>query len=191
MSRPSEASQEEKEVAMHSRQVRGDPGYRFCPKCGNGLQVKVVKASEPARLVCMACDSILYLDPKVAVGAIATLGGKIVLLRRGIEPALGKWVFPGGFVDWGEAVEEAVVREAREEVNLDVAIDRLLNVYSYPGRPIVVIVYVVCVVGGALAAGDEALAVGTFSPDEIPWPELAFPSTRDALTEYLRNLARE
>ena len=157
MSRPSEASRGEREVAMRSTQVRGNPGYRFCPKCGHGLQVKVVKASEPARLVCRACDFILYLDPKVAVGAIATLGGKIVLLRRGIEPALGKWVFPGGFVDWGEAVEEAVV----------------------------------CVVGGALRAGDEALAVGTFSPDEIPWPELAFPSTRDALTEYLRDLARE
>jgi ADP-ribose pyrophosphatase YjhB (NUDIX family) len=145
----------------------------------------VVKTSERARLVCEACEFILYLDPKVAAGGISTITGKIVLVKRGIEPAMGKWVFPGGFVDWGETVEAAVVRETREEANLEVEIDRILNVYSYRGRPIVVIVYTVHVVGGELRAGDEALEVGTFLPEAIPWEDLAFPSTRDALRDYL------
>jgi 8-oxo-dGTP diphosphatase len=164
---------------------RMDPGYRFCPKCAHALHSEVIKSSEPERLVCAGCGFIFYLDPKVAVGAIGTIDGRIFLLRRGIEPAYGKWVFPGGYVDRGETTEEAAAREAKEEVNLDVEIDGVLNVYSYKGRPIVVIVYSVSVVGGDLKAGDETIEVRTFSPEEIPWEELAFPSTRDALRDYM------
>jgi mutator protein MutT len=145
----------------------------------------VVKSGEPERLVCESCRFVFYLDSKVAVGTIATLGGEIVLLRRGIEPAYGKWVFPGGFVDRGETVEAAAVRETREEVNLEVGIRKLLNVYSYPGRPIIVIVFLAEVLGGHLKAADESLEVGTFSPRDIPWEDLAFPSTRDALREFV------
>ncbi|MCL6557239.1 MAG: NUDIX hydrolase [Firmicutes bacterium] len=79
-----------------------DQLYRFCPVCGHALAWKTVKLTEPKRLVCTACGFIFYLDPKVAVGVICTIDGKIVLLQRGIEPALGKWVFPGGFVDIGD-----------------------------------------------------------------------------------------
>lgn len=165
-----------------------DPAYRFCPVCGHELCTKVLKASEPERLVCGECQFVMYLDPKVAAGAIATIGGQVVLLRRGIEPCIGKWVFPGGFVDRGETVEQAVIRETKEEANLDVEIERLLNVYSYQGRPIVVIVYVVRIVGGDLKAGDETLEARTFPADSIPWDDLAFPSTEDALRDYVAGL---
>lgn len=167
-----------------------DPGYRFCPKCGHTLRTEVIKPSEPERLVCGGCGFIFYLNPKVAVGTIGTIDGRIVLLRRGIEPAYGKWVFPGGYVDRGETTEQASIRETKEEANLDVKIDRILNVYSYRGRPIVVIVYAVRIVGGDLRPGDEAIEVGTFSPQEIPWQELAFPSTRDALKDYVEQYMR-
>jgi ADP-ribose pyrophosphatase YjhB (NUDIX family) len=144
-----------------------------------------LKLIEPKRLVCGACRFIFYDDPKVAACTISTLDGKIVLLKRGIEPSYGKWVFPGGFLDRGERVEEAAIRETWEEVNLKVEVTRLLNVYSYPGHPVVVIVYIATVVGGQLQAMDEALEVRTFTPAEVPWDDLAFPSTRDALIEYL------
>ncbi|MGQ9654299.1 MAG: NUDIX domain-containing protein [Thermodesulfobacteriota bacterium] len=166
-----------------------EPAYRFCPMCGHELCARVLKVSEPERLVCEACQFVMYLDPKVAAGAIATIGGQVVLLRRGIEPCLGKWVFPGGFVDRGETVEQAVIRETKEEANLDVEIERLLNVYSYQRRPIVVIVYVVRIVGGDLQAGDETLEARTFPADRIPWDDLAFPSTRDALRDFVASLA--
>lgn len=156
--------------------------------CGDELCSRVLKVSEPERLVCRRCHFILYMDPKVAAGTIATIGGEIVLLRRGIEPCLGKWVFPGGFVDRGETVEQAAIRETKEESNLDVEIERLLNVYSYRGRPIVVIVYVVRIVGGELRAGDETLEARTFPAYGIPWDDLAFPSTKDALRDYLAGL---
>ena len=70
------------------------PPYRFCPVCGHTLHTKVIKSTEPERLVCEECGFVFYLDPKVAVGTIGTIHGEIFLLKRSIEPALGKWVFP-------------------------------------------------------------------------------------------------
>jgi len=168
-----------------------DPEYRFCPVCGCTLHTEVLKPSEPERPVCGRCKFILYLDPKVVVGTIGQIAGRIVLLKRGIEPSYGRWVFPGGYVDRGETVEEAAIREAKEEVNLDVEIDRLLRVYSYRGERVIVIAYAVNVVGGKLRAGDEAIEVRTFSPEEIPWNELAFRSTGDALRDYVRDYLNE
>lgn len=60
--------------------------------------------------------------------------GRIVLIRRGHEPFLGMWSFPGGIVDPGETVEQAAVREVKEEIKLDVTIDRVIGIYSNPGR---------------------------------------------------------
>jgi len=164
----------------------GENDYRFCPRCGGSLQRQVVKPSEPEQLVCGHCGFIFYLDPKVVVGTIGTIDDRIVLLRRGIEPAYGHWVFPGGFVNRGETVEQAGIREAKEEVNLDVRIQELLNVYSYPEPSFVFVVYSVAVVGGNLRAADEAIEVGTFSPGNIPWQGLAFRSTHDALRDYTK-----
>src|SRR5689334_22374238 len=81
--------------------------YRFCPRCGGTLSSRVVKPGEPDRLVCDACGHIFYLNPKIASCAISQIEGRVVLLRRGIEPQYGKWVFPGGFVDRGETVHGA------------------------------------------------------------------------------------
>jgi len=160
--------------------------YSFCPKCGGALESKVLKAFEPTRLVCSRCRFVFFLDPKVAAGALFKLDGSIVLLQRGIEPSYGKWVFPGGYVDRGETVEGAAIREVKEEVNLDIKLVSLLNVYSYAKSPVVVVVFTAEIVGGKLRAGDEALAVRAFNPREIPWSELAFPSTFEALAAYVR-----
>jgi ADP-ribose pyrophosphatase YjhB (NUDIX family) len=160
--------------------------YSFCPLCGADLELRSVKATEPDRLVCIRCGFIFYQDPKVAVGTIITDDrGDILLVRRAIEPGYGKWVFPGGFVDLGEEVHAAAVREAREEAGLEVRLGRLLNVYSYPGRAPVIIVYTATIVGGCLACDDEGLEAKFFAPDTIPWDELAFRSTTEALREFL------
>jgi len=159
--------------------------YRFCPHCGATLELRVVKAGEFERLACSACDFVWFVDPKIAAGCIVETPAGIVLLRRGIEPAYGKWVFPGGYVDRGERVEDAAVRETREESCLEVRITSLLNVYSYSGRPVIVVVFTGEHVGGTLTAADETLEACTFAPREIPWHDLAFSSTFDALREYV------
>jgi ADP-ribose pyrophosphatase YjhB (NUDIX family) len=161
------------------------PPYRYCPPCGSPLLARVLKRGEPERLVCDACGFVFYLNPKLAACAIPSRDGRVVLLRRGIEPELGKWVFPGGFVDRGETVPQAAIRETREEVNLAVEIEGLVGVYSYPGNEVVVVVYAVRIVGGELMACDECLEVATFAPEAIPWADLAFESTREALRAYV------
>lgn len=159
--------------------------FRFCPKCGAGLVSKRLKDHEPERLVCQACEFVLFHDPKLAAGTLFELDSKLVLLRRAIEPGYGKWVFPGGFVDRGETVEAAAIREAREESSVDVSIRELIDVYSYSGSPVVVIVYAAHIIGGELTAADETLEAKTFDQADIPWDELAFPSTHDALKAYI------
>ena len=166
--------------------AHGHVEYRFCPRCGGGLDKRMVKSNEPKRLVCQACSFIFYQDPKVVAGTIFTLDGKIVLLKRGVEPAIGKWVFPGGYVDRGESVQEAAIRETKEESQLDVKLGPLLNVYSYPRSPNVIVVYTAEIISGELGAGDESLEAKTFAPKEIPWSDLAFDSTKDALKDYIR-----
>lgn len=162
--------------------------YRFCPLCGGRLTPKTVKAGEAERPVCGDCGHVVYLDPKVAVGAIIRNGdGKIALVRRSIEPGYGKWVFPGGYVDRGEALTAAAAREAQEESNLRIRVDGLVNLYSYAGRTPIIVVYAATAVGGTLRADDESLEAAWFREADVPWPELAFRSTRDALRDYFNS----
>ncbi len=162
--------------------------YSFCPKCGGKLELRLLKNSEPARLVCTQCDFVFFLDPKVAACTIIHLPEGIVLLQRAIEPGYGKWVFPGGYVDRGETVADAAIREAKEEVNLEVRLASLVGVYSYRHSPVIIVVYLAEAVGGLLKAADEALDVRLFAPETIPWNELAFPSTQEALHQYVQGL---
>jgi 8-oxo-dGTP diphosphatase len=161
--------------------------YSFCPKCGGKLDSRVLKPSEPSRLVCSQCQFVFFLDPKVAAGALFSSNGRVVLVRRSIEPSYGKWVFPGGYVDRGETTSDAAIRETKEEVNLDVRLLSLLDVYSYAKSSVIVVVYTAEIVGGELKAGDEALEAKAFAPDVVPWSELAFPSTFEALRAYVRS----
>ncbi|MCX5893853.1 MAG: NUDIX hydrolase [Deltaproteobacteria bacterium] len=159
---------------------------QLCPQCGGALEKRLIKVGEPERLVCGSCGFVFYLDPKLATIAIVPLEGGVVMVRRSINPGYGLWVVPGGFVDVGERVEEAVVRETLEEAHLHVAVERLLNVYSYRDSTTVVVAYLTKYLGGELAAGDEALEARVFTPAEIPWDEIPFRSTKAALNDYLK-----
>lgn len=161
----------------------GQPGPRFCPRCGGLLATREVERRP--RPVCPACGLIWYQDPKVAACTLPVVGGRLILVRRAIEPQRGRWVFPGGYMDRGETAEQAAVRETREETGLDVAVTGLAGVYSYADSIVVVVVYRVDVRGGQAAPGAECLEARGFEPQEIPWDELAFPATHDALRDFL------
>lgn len=168
-----------------------EPPFRFCPVCGGALEPRVLKATEPTRLVCTrpTCGFVFYLDPKVAVGTVIRMpDDRIVLVRRAIEPGYGKWVFPGGYVDRGEPLTVAAIREAREECGLDVRLEGLVNIYSYAGRAPVIVVYAASVIGGALCADDECLETAEFDKTSLPWDNLAFRSTQEGLRDYLAGL---
>lgn len=157
---------------------------RFCPKCGRELRLQPVTNDKKERLVCQGCAFIFYQDPKVSACTIPVIDGRVVLVKRAIDPGRGLWVFPGGYMDRDETVFEAAVRETLEEVNLHVRLTGLVGVYSYATSIVVVVVFACDVVGGDLRIDAESEEVQSFAESEIPWEQLAFPSTRDALRDF-------
>jgi ADP-ribose pyrophosphatase YjhB (NUDIX family) len=157
---------------------------RFCPLCAVPLEREAVPPDQREQAVCPACRFVFYLNPKVVAGTIPEQDERILLTRRAIDPSRGLWTFPGGFVDFGESVTDAALRETFEETGLKVELTGLLNVYSYPGAP-VIIVYRARVTGGTLTSCAENDALEWRKPSEIPWDALAFPSTREALREWV------
>jgi ADP-ribose pyrophosphatase YjhB (NUDIX family) len=160
---------------------------KFCPLCGAPLVKRWLEEERHTRKICSGCGYIFYLNPKVAAGVVPREGDKIWLLRRNIAPGDDLWTFPGGYVDLGESVPEAAVREALEETGFKVRLDGLLNVYSYTNVGIVLVAYRGSVVGGKAALSPESREIRAFLPKDIPWEELAFSSTRDALRDYLQH----
>ncbi|MGH7267634.1 MAG: NUDIX domain-containing protein [Candidatus Rokuibacteriota bacterium] len=160
---------------------------RFCPLCGDSLVRRPVPQDGREQPVCRGCGFVFYLPPKIVAGTLPVRDGRVLLTRRAIEPSRGLWTFPGGYVDWGEDVREAARRETREEAGLTVDIEGLLGLYSYPGAPVAVVVYLASVPEGVepVACAHEVLDLAYFEPEAIPWDQLAFPSTREALREWV------
>jgi 8-oxo-dGTP diphosphatase len=124
--------------------------------------------------------------PALTVDGIIIIEGKIVLIKRRNPPFQGMYALPGGFVEHGETVENAVLREVEEETSLKTEIKRLLGVYSEPGRDprghTVSVVFVLDKIGGELKAGDDASSVKLSDLNELP--ELAFDHGK-IINDYL------
>ena len=136
------------------------------------------------RDVCSTCGFVRYVNPKVVTGSIVRHEGRILLCRRAIEPRIGFWTLPAGFMEVGETAEQAAMREAREEANAEIVIDRLLAVYTIARIAQVQIMYLARLASPAVSPGPESLEMKLVSWDEIPWDDLAFPSVRWALMQY-------
>lgn len=156
-----------------------------CPRCGTAI----VDPTDDGRPTCSNCGYVWYGDPKVATGVLVSRPGgpaaakpELLLVRRNHQPALGKWAFPSGYVDAGEVVEDAAIREVFEETGVDVAIDALIGVYSEADNIVVFIAYAGHLVSGEAAAGDEAFEVGWFGADALP--PLAFPHDDRIVAEW-------
>lgn len=151
----------------------------FCQRCGAPLASRVV--DHRPRPACDQCGFVLFEDPKVAVAAILIVPGGIVLCQRAIEPGIGKWSFPAGFVDRGEELSAALRREILEETGLSAEVNRLIGVYSSAGNPVVLVVYEARG-DGELRGSAEALAVRSFDPAMLP--ELAFEHDARILSDW-------
>ncbi len=158
-------------------------------QCGQRLTTAVPENDTRRRLVCLDCGFIHYINPRPVAGTIPVRAdGAILLVRRAIQPRVGMWVFPGGYMDVGETAEEAAARETLEEANLTVTNLRLSGVYTRPEPGVVVIVYEAEATSEA-EAGDETSEIGWFTMDTIPWDELAFDSTTWALRDFVARRA--
>ena len=155
--------------------------FRFCHRCGGRLTLRTVH--DKARPTCPDCGYVVFLDPKLAVVVLVSMDGRLVLVRRAIEPALGRWSFPSGYVDRGETVEEAArEREVHEETGLEVRLTGFVGLYSGRDNPVVLAVYSADVTGGELVVGYEAEDVGLYPPDELP--DMPFPHDEQILADW-------
>ncbi len=159
----------------------------FCPACGEPVEPRVLEADHRPRLVCPN-GHVTWRNPRIVVGTLPVERGRVFLARRGIEPARGLWSYPGGFLEIGEAAQEGARRETEEETELRIEVGRLIGVYSRPYAAVVTIIYEATVVGGRPAPAAETTEVRAFSPDEIPWDELAFTTTESALRDWVATL---
>jgi ADP-ribose pyrophosphatase YjhB (NUDIX family) len=153
---------------------------RFCDLCGNRLDKALTEGRE--RLVCRACGRVCYENPLPVVSVIlSNRRGELLLVRRAQEPAKGMWCFPIGFAECGETIEEAALRELKEEAGVEGKIVELIDVCSDRTSTygeVVVVTFRAEKVGGREAAGDDACDVGYFPPTDLP--RLAFSSQERA-----------
>ncbi|MEO0412489.1 MAG: NUDIX hydrolase [Pseudomonadota bacterium] len=144
-----------------------------------------------SRDVCDTCGFIAYENPKIVVGSVVTWQGKYLLCKREIEPRRGFWTIPAGFLELNEEPIEGAKREAVEEANAVLSIDRLLAVYSVPRISQVQLIYRAELVDGNFSAGPESQDVALYDWDDVPWNELAFPSVYWGLNQHRSVIGRD
>lgn len=161
----------------------------FCSQCGARLAFRVPPGDNLPRYVCDACGVVHYLNPKLVVGSVPEFEGRILLCRRAIEPRRGFWTIPAGFMENGETLQQGAAREAREEALVEVQIGSLLSVVHVLQAHQVHVFFRATLPEPQYGAGHETLEAELVRPEDIPWPELAFPSTEFSLRRYLEDRA--
>jgi len=158
--------------------------HNYCNTCGTKLIIE--QSGDTATHYCATCERPIYQDPKVATCTLITNEKNAVLLtKRALEPGVGKWALPGGYVNRGEVVEEAARREVFEETGLLCEITQLLGVFSVENSSPILIVYRAQVVGGNLTPSTETPEVAFFIPDDLP--PLSFPRDGDIIRDARLN----
>ena len=147
------------------------------------FKLEIPDGDDRIRRICRKCRFIDYINPKIVAGAVVTNRDKILLCKRAIDPRKGFWTLPAGFMEEGESVEEAAMREALEEANAEIRIDQVLAIYSVPRISPVQVMFRAELMSD-ISAGIESEEVGLFEWKNIPWASLAFPSVVWALTHF-------
>jgi ADP-ribose pyrophosphatase YjhB (NUDIX family) len=163
----------------------------FCSQCGARVTLRIPPGDNLPRYVCDACATIHYQNPKLVVGCVPEYDGQIVLCRRAIEPRLGFWTVPAGFYENDETLQQAAARESREEALIDVQIGSLLCIAHVLYAHQVHVFFRGRMRSAGHGAGVESLETKLLRPEDIPWSELAFPSTEFALRRYLEDRAAQ
>lgn len=161
-----------------------DPALNFCSACGQPLQHRIPPGDSMVRGICDACDTIHYRNPRLVVGALPVWEDKILLCRRGIEPRHGKWTLPAGFMENGESVADAAVRETLEEACARIELGPLFTMISVPHINQVHVIYRARLLDLEFAPGEETLELRLFEETEIPWADIAFRTISLSLQHF-------
>ncbi|MEM6674199.1 MAG: NUDIX hydrolase [Planctomycetota bacterium] len=158
-----------------------------CTQCGSPVEELIPDGDNRARAVCTNCGHIHYINPNVVVGCIVEAGDRILLCKRAIEPALGRWTFPAGYLECGESSPEGAARETYEESEAEVEILGLHAMLDIPHIAQAYVVFRARLIGTHYGPGDESSEVELVDLDDIPWDDLAFPSVATALRLYVED----
>jgi ADP-ribose pyrophosphatase YjhB (NUDIX family) len=161
----------------------------FCSNCGNPVTLEIPAGDHFPRHVCGNCKTIHYQNPKVVVISVPEYEGKILICKRGIEPRYGYWAIPGGFLENGETLEAGAAREAREEAVIDVEIGSLLLLANVTHANQVHVFFRSRMRSPSFDVTPESTEVRLVDEKDIPWNDLAFPSTEAALRLYVADRA--
>lgn len=161
----------------------------FCTQCGAKVEFRIPPGDHLARYVCDACGTIHYQNPRLVVGCVPEYDGKILLCRRAIEPRRGYWTVPAGFMENGETLQQAAARESYEEALARVEVGSLLSVVHVLHAHQVHVFFRATLREPAFGVGVESLETVLVEPEDIPWSDIAFPSTDFTLHRYLEDRA--
>ena len=157
---------------------------KFCSNCGAPTVQRIPSGDNLPRAVCDQCDSIHYENPRLIVGCIPEWEDKILLCKRAIEPRIGMWTVPAGFMENGETTAAGALRETLEEANARVDIVAPYALYNIPHINQVYLLFRAKLLDLDFSPGLESLEVELFTADDVPWRELAFATVRNTLTHY-------
>ncbi len=158
---------------------------KFCSECGSArIELRIPDGDSLPRHVCADCHTIHYLNPKVVVGCLPEWEGQVLLCRRAIEPRLGLWTLPAGFLENGETVSEGAARETLEEANARVEVGDLYTLISLPQIHQVYMMFRARLLDTDFGPGPESLEVALFDEADIPWETLAFRTITRTLRNY-------
>ena len=162
---------------------------KFCSQCAAPLELRIPEGDHRPRYVCSACGTVHYLNPKLVAGCVPEHQGQILLCRRAIEPRRGYWTIPAGFMENGETLQQAAARESHEEALAEVTIGSLLSVVHVLHAEQVHVFFRATLPEARYGVGAESLEVKLVSAADIPWEDIAFPSTDFTLRRYLEDRA--
>ena len=167
---------------------------KHCRNCGTAVVYRIPDDGDTRqRAVCPACATIHYENPLNVVGTVPYWGDKVLLCKRNIEPAFGKWTLPAGFMELGESTREGAARETDEEAGASIEMEGLITVMSVPRAGQVHLYYRARLLSDAFRPGHETIEARLFAQDEIPWDEIAFRTVRETLLRFFsdRETGRE
>lgn len=156
----------------------------YCSQCGAGVSLSIPEGDNLPRYVCDACGEIHYQNPKIVVGCIPEYEQRILFCKRAIEPRLGYWTLPAGFMENAETSAEGAMRETLEEAGARVDIIDMYTMFSLPHINQIYILYRAQLCDLDFSPGIESLEVELFDEQQVPWDEIAFPVITESLKLY-------
>ncbi|NOX35116.1 MAG: NUDIX hydrolase [Deltaproteobacteria bacterium] len=164
---------------------------KFCTTCGSPVELKIPLDDDHMRCVCTNCGEVHYSNPKMVVGCIPELNGRVLLCKRNIEPQKGKWTLPAGYLENKESVQDGALRETKEETMADVDIIAPYRLFNIVFVSQVYLMFRAIIKSDKFGPTKESTDVRLFSEKDIPWDDIAFDVIKQTLEHYFKDRGKK